>query len=169
MDSVRKLYCYGYFYIKKNESVKIIVNNDIIKYYLWLINRRYYSIEGCGTFLLHENFAIPKYNAHITIVNKKIHGWNSYWNSIEEKYNNRTIWFSFDPSDLRIGGQTKSFKNWYIPIQSIDINKIKNEFNIKDSSGYLGEHLTICSTKNYINNLEFRKVCSQKRKKKIQY
>jgi len=118
----------------KSDVVRISVSMDFILFYKSLIDKEFRMFTNT-----------PAHGAHISLFLPKIHG-----NLSEEKakfirqfYKNRIINFEYDP-DIRIGGRTKNFMNFYMMVRSLEIDNICN---------YLGNdqaknaHLTLSNTK----------------------
>jgi len=130
-----------YHYISKGKvvfddhggAVRIFVDFGLCHYYKAMVERR---------FWLQTNF--PKHKPHITIVNPKIHTEISNWDYAKKKWNGQYVKFTYDPY-IKIGGKGKGFRNFWIHVQSPDIDAIKRDLRVK-KSGY-GDHLTICNTK----------------------
>lgn len=138
---------YGYlFYEKDKNHLFVKVDNDFIRYYKWLIDKRFYGITGKNTFVNQELLQFPRVGAHIGIVNSSIHGWNHKWKNILRL--SRKIYFNYNPEDIRIGGFSKGFVNFWMPVYSKQIDQIKVDFNIKESKSFLGLHIVIANSKN---------------------
>jgi len=134
----------GKISVDKNKSIFIKVNNDFVNYYRWLIQKRYFGATGVNTFLNGiSKLSTPRLGAHISIVNANLHGWNPEWNKL--KLIGQNAYFHYDPQIVYIGG--RGFSNFWIPVHSDLINKIKKDLEIKEHKKYLGAHITICSNK----------------------
>jgi hypothetical protein len=122
----------GKLYIGQ-DAVRIIVSYDFVKYYKFLIDKEVRLFTG-----------VSAHGGHITLWNPKLRGKLPPEKAkfLKEFYKNRDITFEYDP-DIREGGQTKSFRNWYMNIRSMAATSICNYLNVQQNL-----HLTICNTKN---------------------
>ncbi len=120
----------GYGIVKvTHDGVRIITGYDIIRYYQWLINR--------ATWDTVKN-QLPRFGAHITIVNRKIHNF-SFKEALE--FNNLELEFDYFPEDIH-----QSRVNFWMPVKCEKALQIKKELKVTDKD-FWGLHLTICNTK----------------------
>lgn len=110
-------------------GVRIITNLDIVRYYQWLITK--------GTWGTIKT-QLPKWGAHITIVNKKIHNF-----SVREamQFHNLRLQFLYYPEKMY-----QSRVNFWIPVDCPEALKIKKQLKVSDND-FWGLHLTICNLK----------------------
>ena len=119
-----------------DREMKIITDTDFIKFYLWLFRRGTYNIYKMN---------LPKYLAHIGIINEKIHNKDCS----DYKYlNGREVWFKYDPSG-NFGGYLKGFRNFWLDCFVEEGEEIQREFGIEDKTeGFARFHITIANNKN---------------------
>lgn len=120
------------FYSKETKALRLMVPYDLIKFYQSLIDKEYKVFTDC-----------PAHGGHISIVLPKLHVANdaAIWRIIRE-YKNRPIAFKYDP-DIKVGGYTKGFLNFWVDVKSEDLTYIAKQLNVDETQF----HLTICNTK----------------------
>ena len=117
--------------IEVNNGVRIILHDDFVRYYQWLINKYHYNTVKTQ---------LPKHRAHITVVNPKIHK-NVDFNKAK-KYIGKVVDVTFDPEEMYI-----SKVNYWIPVKCEFADKLKKELGVNDGANYYGLHATICNKK----------------------
>ncbi len=138
----------GHIEIEKDKAIRIRLNHDFCKYYMWLINKRYYGITGAGTFVA-EYFNTPRYSSHISVILKQFHPWGEDWNNLNIKGKNVDIYYNVE--DLRLGGGVKKgVWGFWMPIYCEFAENLKKELKVKDNNRYLGLHVSICNNKNLV-------------------
>lgn len=133
--------------IENNESIRAIFSTDTIKYYKWLLDRRFYGATAQGTFD-NRRYEMPKHKAHVTIALRKIHGWKKEWNNIHP---NVTFQITLFPETLQQGGHSKMYRNFWMRAASVQIDAMKDVLGIKEKKDYHGMHMTIASNKNEVH------------------
>jgi len=132
--------------MQDGSNLRIIYSNDLINYYLWHIENYYqFSINT------------PAHGSHTTIVSSKLHP--SISKDALKKYHGKKITIFYDPH-IRMGGQTKNFRNFYIKIYSDELNSIAKEIGVLPAK--IGWHITIANTKSGIRPF-FKKLISLKK------
>jgi hypothetical protein len=128
----------------KSDVVRIAVSLDFIMFYKSLIDKEFRMFSHT-----------PAYGAHISLFLPRIHGKLSEEKSkfLRQFYKNKIITFEYDP-DIRIGGQTKNFMNFYMMVKSLEIDNICNYLGNDQASR---SHVTICNTKNGVQPYIFYK------------
>lgn len=116
--------------IQIDNGVRIITNIDICKYYQWFINKYHYNTVKSQ---------LPKYKAHITVINPKIHNIDNFEKVLD--YNEKDVEFQYNV-DMHI-----SKVNFWLPVKCDIEKEIKNKLNIVDNERYWGLHLTIANNK----------------------
>lgn len=115
------------------QSVVVKLNDDILFYYLWLIKRN---------MVLNDFIHTPKYGAHVTIINRKIHGDFDHRLLQDFEGNRIKIWY-----DERLIDRvtTKGFRLFYLQVQFHSVfQEIAHAIGIKGKTkGKIGYHLTI--------------------------
>lgn len=118
-------------------SIRIVVSNDLGKYYKSLIDKEVRMFTNP-----------PAFNWHISVWNPKLFGAydEKKANSIREYYtNDNPIHFEYN-IDIQEGGYRKNFRNWYMFVrckESDDMCEYLGIGEIRDP-----HHLTISNTKN---------------------
>ena len=118
---------YGY---KKNKNWRCIltVDNDLTRYYRWVIKKEF-------GFILYE----PSWKSHITIINGEKPLYEKLW----KKHNNRKIDFVYD-INIRWSGDTTDhkyiFKYWFLDVYCAEFNSLRQELGLSEKSKY---HITI--------------------------
>jgi len=114
-----------------NKGVRINTHIDVCKYYQWHITKYHYNTVKTQ---------LPKYKAHITIVNPDIHKICDF--KAVAHLNGRKVEFEYDPERM-----FRSRVNFWMPVK-FDLEKeIKQILSIKDGKKYLGLHITVCNMK----------------------
>jgi hypothetical protein len=121
----------SYGKIEVNNGIRIVCKLDFILYYQWLIRKHYYN-----TIKIQN----PTHEAHITIVNPKIH--KNIDCSLANKYIDQTAEFVYFPERLYV-----SPVNFWIPVECNLADEIKKELKVDDGPNYWGLHITICNKK----------------------
>lgn len=119
-----------------NKEMLVMFNADLGRYYNWFVCKNEW-------ISLHP----PLHGIHLTFTNKKLNN-NQFmdWNKARS-YNNKKITIEYDV-DLREGGSAqKGFRNFYLKVNDKQIEDIKNDVGIIETSNYYGAHITIGSTK----------------------
>lgn len=139
----------------KKERLFVQVDRDILEYYKWFLSREYFI-----------KFNSPKHGGHINIINSLYHR-NINWFYLK-KYNNLKIGFEYSVN-IRAGGFTKDFINFFLAVRSPELLKIKKKNVISDKNiqpkfinkdytssfalkKYGSFHLTIANTKGLSDN-----------------
>lgn len=135
------------------KTLRARLSHDFIQYYLWLISRRFYGTTGSNTFCVERHqLNTPLYSSHVSIVLPLLK-WNGWDKAL--KYKNRKVEIFYDPEKLVLDfSKKKQTWNFWQPVVSPDINKIKKELNIIDNAEFWCLHITICNSKNYQNQLK---------------
>ena len=119
----------GKISVKRNRMA-VNLNPDFTNYYIWFIER-HFKIRVSG----------PKHGGHISLAlpkfDKKVN-----WEAAK-KYNKKNIVFSYSPY-IRVGGQSKNFRNFMIDAYSDELKNICRECNINRKHF----HITVANTKN---------------------
>jgi hypothetical protein len=116
-------------------TLRIRVSNDIALYYKQFVDKH---------FKMFTHFTA--HGAHITITNPNIHK-NVQRKDIayaRNKFVHIPINFEYN-INIKVGGWTKEFKNFYLPVRSEQISHISRILGIKEPPK--GYHLTISNTK----------------------
>jgi hypothetical protein len=117
--------------IEINKGVRIVTNIDVCKYYQWLISRHFEnSIKT----------QLPKYKAHITLVNQDIHGVYDYSDVLS--YDGKEVEFSYNPTEIY-----HSPVNFWLPAKCEIEHEIKWLLAVDKDPKDWGTHLTICNMK----------------------
>lgn len=114
---------------QKQSRIVVELPDDIIRYYSWFVSKEYWI-----------NLQSPKYRAHITIGNEKIHK-KINWEKANQ-YNGKKIEFQYDHHLIR-GGYTKGFIMFYLRVYSEELENMKKDLNIIDNDGFKGLHITL--------------------------
>jgi hypothetical protein len=114
---------------QKQSRIVVELSADIIRYYSWFVSKEYWI-----------NLQSPKYGAHVTIGNEKIHKDIDWKKAIA--YNGKKIKFQYDHYLIR-GGYTKGFIMFYLKVYSEELDKMKKELKIIDNDGFRGLHITL--------------------------
>lgn len=123
-----------------HRGLKIKLDFDILRYYLWHVYRCPYETLGQ---------MIPMYGAHVSVT-LPLHG-----NEIVEKSKKYAgqdvdLWYN---GYIKIGGRLKyngkQHKNYWMPMECPRAEEIKNELGIVENN-FLGFHCTISNNKNFI-------------------
>lgn len=115
----------------ESRKFRIVVEtgSDFLDLYSWFVSRTYWI-----------RLQKPLHGAHISIALASRHK-NVNWQRAEY-YDGEEIEFEYDFYFVR-GGYTKGVIMFYLKVYSEQIDNMKREFNIVDSEGYRGLHLTI--------------------------
>ncbi len=117
--------------------VKIMTDQGIVDYYKNRIERAHWGLKTQS----------GKHQAHITIISPKIHkGVKSTF--LKKLWNGKQVKFKYDPYPHMGGSPSRGFVNFWLKIECPEIKKIKEALNIQESKNFIGDHLTICNTKN---------------------
>ena len=111
----------------------VLANDDILKYYQWLIERETrYTIQR------------PRHGAHVNILVRR---WCVFNAAHIQHHLNIEVPFEYDPENIRQGGSAaRGFVNFYIPVKCEFGDNLLKELHI-NYSNFLGFHFTIGSTK----------------------
>lgn len=133
--------------IKKDGfNLRLYTSLDFIKYYKWLIERQVWVQMTC-----------PMHEAHLTIVNEKIHG-KLNENKLAE-WNNTEIIVNYSPY-IYVGAQTKNYRIFMLRCQSSVLDCIADDLSASKPWHW---HFTICNlAKNNNTHLYFPKTISIK-------
>jgi hypothetical protein len=117
-----------------NDGVRIITGFDLVRYYQWLINK--------GTYNTIKN-QLPKFGAHVTILNKTLHNF-----SVKEasQFHNQQLEFIYFPEKIY-----QSRVNFWIPVECPRALEIKKILKVTDKD-FWGLHLTVCNRKFDLTN-----------------
>lgn len=118
-----------------------LVEPDLLKYLYWLVQKGTYNCYPLQT---------PAFKPHVTIVSKYHHGVTQA-NIAGKLYHGKQITFEYDPTEIFKGGESRNFINFWMKMYSNKADRIKKNVKAKDKR-FLGYHLTICNTKNYVNS-----------------
>ena len=124
----------GRFHVS-DHSARIKLDDDFCRYYKKLLQ--------FDSPWIDEEQLPPKYGAHITVVNKKIHKGLLDTSSIK-KFNDDVVEFYYDPL-VRAGG--KVFTTYYVYVECYFAEFIKRKLNIVEPETFLGLHICICNNK----------------------
>lgn len=114
-----------------DNALRISVELDFIRYYLWHIKKFTYQTIP---------FFLPKYNGHVSVLLPNIHGDITF----AQKYNGQKVSFEYNPEDIYCGGSY--FIGFYLRVKCEAAQRIKEENGIIENN-FHGYHLTICSDK----------------------
>lgn len=115
-------------------SMKVVCDRSIVEYYKHVIEKRFFGLKT----------QIGLHGAHISIVLPKKH---KIPKNKMKKWNGVKVSFEYDPYII-IGGKGKGFRNFWIKVECPKIDKIKEELGIIERKGFIGNHITVCNTKN---------------------
>ena len=126
----------GHGIIKFTDCLRVNINNDFCFYYKWLIEKHYYNTLKLQT---------PAHGCHITLYRPTIHGQINF----DKVYNfiDKVVEFEYDPTNIRIGGQSKGFMNFYVPVYSDEFSRIEKKLGIRNKTNFLGYHITLVNNK----------------------
>lgn len=130
MDRMDEMWLQAEGVIEINNGIRINLGIDFCKYYQWLLER-YLNFT--------RKYQLPKYKAHITIVNPKIHKVYDY--SPVAQFAGQLVKFDYSVDGIF------SPVNYWLPVRSDIEGIIKNRLNVIDDPSYLGLHITICNRK----------------------
>lgn len=117
--------------IEFDDGIRIVSRLDICRYYQWLIHKdRWDTIQTQR----------PKHNAHITLVNPKIHGKIDY--EKVKAFKGQRVEYFYDPENMYI-----SRVNYWMPVKADVEKQIKWLLRIDDGPKYWGLHLTVANLK----------------------
>jgi hypothetical protein len=118
--------------IVRVEENRMVINleNDLVLYYRWIIENHHYKTV---------RFQTPAYGAHITILNRKIHGSKYNYNHLK-KYHKKEVEFNYDPVNINIGGSR--YKVYWLNVDVPFADSVKRELNVIET-GFLGYHITL--------------------------
>lgn len=122
---------FGYTYF--DNGLKVSVDKDLLKYYFWHILKSPHTTLGLYP---------PAFKPHISIVLPNIHDQDIFEKS--KNFIGQNVQFYYNGKLIKGGS---NFTNYWMPIFSDDIEKIKDSLKINDNSI---PHLTICNDKNFI-------------------
>jgi hypothetical protein len=112
------------------DAIRIKTAIDFCEYYRWHIHKHFYE-----TF----RATLPRHDAHITIINPKIHGQLDF--APVRKYHGRKVIFEYS-IDIHI-----SRVNFWMPVVCPVAQEIKDILGIVEPPTWWGEHITICNRK----------------------
>lgn len=115
----------------ENGNLRVYTSLDFIMYYKWHLERQ-----------VRVKFGLPMHQAHLTIVNKKIHGVVD--TSLLENWNNTQIIINYSPY-IFVGAQTKNYRIFMLRCHSNMLDYIANDLNVSKPHHW---HFTIANTKN---------------------
>jgi hypothetical protein len=84
------------------------------------------------------------YGAHVTVGNTKFHS-RIDWDAAKA-FDGKRVSFQYDEYVIR-GGQTKGYDVFYVKVYSDELDAIKRDSGIVESSTYRGLHVTIANSK----------------------
>lgn len=115
--------------IKKDGSnLRLYTSVDFIEYYKWLIERQVWVQMTC-----------PMHDAHLTIVNEKIHG-NLDQDKLE-LWDNTEIIINYSPY-IYVGAQTKNYRIFMLRCQSSMLDYIADDLSASKPWHW---HFTVCN------------------------
>lgn len=123
--------------IVEKDALRVVFCRDFCEYYKYLILKDYWNTIRLQT---------PKHGGHITILNSRIHGFFNF-KAMLLKYRGKTAEFEYDITNIKLGGGSKGFMNFYMPVKCWRGDQIKKECGIKDSRNWLGYHITLVNNK----------------------
>lgn len=117
-----------------DNGIRIAIAQDFGTYYRQFINKY---------FLFRS--ALPAHGVHVTIWHPGHRGVPDpeKCRFLKKFYRGRKIKFEYDP-EIRIGGQTKNFMNFFMKVRSPDGEDICKYLEI---DSHLFFHITVCNTK----------------------
>lgn len=117
-------------------AIRIAVSEDFARYYRSFVDK---------DALLLTN--LPAHGCHITIWNPKIFGTFDQKKASEifRRFKNKTIEFRYNTKIIEGGSPRRGFRNWYMPIECDDADKMCELLGLKNKRDDL--HLTVCNTK----------------------
>jgi hypothetical protein len=123
-----------------DNGIRFETRPDLSRYYNWFVRQEF-------GFLLNP----PKHGSHVSVVLKKIHGWNTWMQRVSSeliKKNSKSCTATIYPEHGFFGGGAKSGKLLYmLPIESRVFKDLRKLLNIHDTS----YHLTIATNKHILN------------------
>lgn len=129
----------------KQDVLRAELSDDLDKYYKFLYLKNSYNINKMWT---------ARYSSHISIYNPQFHGIKSG----AKQFNNQIITFEYNPEEIFQGGFTKGFTGFYLPIKSLDIERIKTILEIVEPLTFKGLHISLFTNK----HLKKQQYASQK-------
>jgi len=119
----------------KDSSIRVMVSPDLLKFYKKLVDDHF-------NFLTH----FPAHGGHITISNPNIHQYfdEDKAGKLVELYEDKDIEFRYNP-DIIVGGKSRDFRNFYMKVDSMEIESILHYLKLKAPPR--GLHLTVANTK----------------------
>lgn len=124
------------FYFDK--GLKIAVDQEVLRYYMWQIARGPHDTLGQQT---------PMRKAHISVILPRIHGGEI--TELSRQFDGHEVEVTCD-GDIHQGGSW--FTNYWVMFQCSHATHIKKLLGVREKN-FLGYHLTICNNKGRINEL----------------
>jgi len=114
-------------------ALRLRVSTDLILYYKSIIDKEFKCF-----------FNTPAHGGHVSVVLPKTHKVDHQKiKKVYKEYYKKPITFYYDP-DIKIGGgKNKGFINFWMNVQSDDLDVIAKKLNIQQPW-----HLTVCNSKN---------------------
>ncbi len=121
--------------VSQNKIVANLLNNSFIHYYRQLAYMEFPNLK--------YGLSLPRYGSHITIARNPLEVFDL---SKAKKYQGLKIEYSFDPTQIYLGGFVKGFVGFYVRVESSQLTKIRKEILLEEPKSSL--HLSLFSTKN---------------------
>lgn len=121
-------------YDSRQDVLRAELSDDLDKYYKFLYLKDSWNVNKMWT---------ARHGSHISIYNPQFHGIKSG----TERLNNQTITFEYNPEEIFQGGFTKGFIGFYLPIKSLDIERIKATLEIIETATFKGLHISLFTNK----------------------
>lgn len=118
---------------KSKSRVAVEMPIDFVWYYKWFIERKY-------GFCIDQ----PTFGAHVTLGYTKLHPKLDF--TIAKQYHGKKVKFEYS-NDIIVGGQGKGFLNFWLRVQSEELEKIRRHIKAFDNKNFEGIHVTIGNTK----------------------
>lgn len=119
---------------------------DLANYYTWLIKRGTYNTINLFT---------PRHGSHVSVIIPTKHEQyikNKNLKKILDRFHGKKVDVWFNPEEIRIGGKSRNFTNFWVPVHCDEINRMKDLVGIREPEDYRGHHITFCSDKHEQNN-----------------
>lgn len=126
----------GKYLVKKND-IRVVTTPDFCSYYANLFKKAHWNTIKVN---------LPKYGAHIGIINPKIHGEIDCSEFL--CLNGKKVWFEYDITG-NYGGFSKGFLNFWLDVYSQEFENIAKKLNcLNPNRNFANFHITILNTKN---------------------
>lgn len=130
--------------IVTEDRVSIDFHGDLANYYIWHIKKSTWNTIQLSS---------PRHGAHVSVILPTVHERYIKGKDLRKilgRWNRKKVDVWFSPSEIRSGGHTKGFINYWCPVKCEEVSRMKEILHIKESAEYRGEHITFGSNKSYI-------------------